>query len=126
MSIFGPETPGEFRMANQLVWTDHRDTILRTLREQGRSWDVIAAVFRISRWAAIERARKIGAHIPLPPRTPREPTAPGNREPLPAGHPLAWQVLTEGTLLAGTAYPYPPPPIEPEAEEEAAPLALAA
>ncbi len=110
-------------MSNQLVWTDQRDTILRTLREQGRSWDVIAAVFRISRWAAIERARKIGAHIPLPPRIPREPDA-GNREPLPAGHPLAWQILTEGTLLAGTAYPYPPLP--PEEEEEHAPLALAA
>lgn len=112
-------------MSNQLVWTDQRDTILRTLREQGRSWDVIAAVFRISRWAAIERARKIGAHIPLPPRIPREPDA-GNREPLPTGHPLAWQILTEGTLLAGTAYPYPPPPLEPEEEEEHAPLALAA
>lgn len=110
-------------MTNQLVWTDQRDTILRTLREQGRSWDVIAAVFRISRWAAIERARKIGAHIPLPPRIPRE-SGPGNREPLPTGHPLAWQILTQGTLLAGTSYPYPPPPIEPEEEEPV--LALAA
>ena len=95
-------------MPNQLVWTELRDAVLRTLREQGRSWDIIAASMGISRWAAIERARRIGAHIPLPPRPARAP-APDTREPLHAGHPLAWQVLTEGTLLAGTAYPFPPP-----------------
>jgi hypothetical protein len=27
------------------------------------------------------------------------------REPLAAGHPQAWRVLTEGTWLAGTRYP---------------------
>ena len=111
-------------MPNQLVWNDQRDTVLRTMREKAHSWDVIARAIGISRWAAIERARAIGAHIPLPPRTPRQPDA-SNREALPAGHPLAWQILTEGTLLAGAAYPYPPLPPE-EEEEEHAPLALAA
>ncbi len=108
-------------MANQLVWTDQRDLVLRTLRAQALSWDVVAASMGISRWAAIERAKRIGAHAPLPPRAPRPQAEPGNREPLPAGHPLAWQILTHGTLLAGTAYPFPPP--APQAEEEALDLA---
>lgn len=112
-------------MANQLVWTAPRDAVLRTMRQQALSWDVIAAAMGISRWAAIERAKKIGAHIPLPPRTPRELGA-GNREPLPAGHPLAWAILTQGTLLAGTAYPFPPPALEPDEEENETALALAA
>ena len=112
-------------MPNQLVWTDQRDTVLRTMREKAHSWDVKARAFGISRWAAIERARKIGAHIPLPPRTPRASDGGDNREALPTGHPLAWQILTQGTLLAGVAYPYPPlPPVEDEAEEPL--LALAA
>lgn len=114
-------------MPNQLVWNETRDHVLRTLREKGLSWDLIAANLRISRWAAIERARSIGAHIPLPPRPSRAPAGPGNREPLPAGHPLAWQILTQGTLLAGAAYPYPPlPPVEEDEEEKALPLRLAA
>lgn len=29
------------------------------------------------------------------------------RPPLPPGHPVAWEVLTDGTLLEGTAYPLP-------------------
>jgi hypothetical protein len=29
------------------------------------------------------------------------------RPAMPPGHPVAWQVLTEGTLLEGTAYPLP-------------------
>jgi len=31
----------------------------------------------------------------------------GERPPMPSGHPVAWQVLIEGTLLAGTVYPLP-------------------
>jgi hypothetical protein len=110
-------------MPNQLVWTDLRDAVLATLRQQGLSWDVVAAAMGISRWAAIERAKRIGAHLPLPPRPPRPPASERNREPLPAGHPIAWQVLTAGTLLAGTAYPVPPPPFAEEEEEPALDLA---
>lgn len=29
------------------------------------------------------------------------------RPPLPAGHPVAWGVLTEHTVLEGTPYPFP-------------------
>ena len=30
-----------------------------------------------------------------------------DRPAMPAGHPVAWQVLTESTLLAGVPYPLP-------------------
>lgn len=111
-------------MANQLVWTGLRDAVLATLRRQGLSWDAVAASMGISRWAAIERAKLIGAHLPLPPRPPRPQPGACNREPLPAGHPVTWQALTAGTLLAGTAYPNPPlPPVEEDEEEPALDLA---
>lgn len=119
-------------MANKLVWTGLRDGILRTLREQGMSWECVAAAMGISRWTAIGRAKALGLHAPLP-RPPRPPVPERGEAPLPAGHPIAWAVLTAGTLLAGTAYPFPPPapadsmPAEPAGTEEALPTpALAA
>ena len=30
-----------------------------------------------------------------------------DRPALPPGHPIAWRVLTEGTILEGTMYPLP-------------------
>lgn len=33
---------------------------------------------------------------------------PDDRPPLPAGHPVSWDVITKGTVLEGTAYPAPP------------------
>ena len=96
-------------MPQPLVWTDTRDHALHAMRAGGAAWDAIAQAFGISRWAVIERARAIGAHIPLPRAQPAEASkAASDRLPLPAGHPTAWAVLTEGTLLAGTAYPFPP------------------
>ena len=69
VSILGTETPGELRMINQLVWTDQRDTILRTLREpSGRmiaagdadTWDrMISAAIE-----AEEEAGVLGAVCP--------------------------------------------------------------
>ncbi len=34
---------------------------------------------------------------------------PGNaeRSPLPAGHPISWRLLIDGTTLEGSPYPYP-------------------
>ncbi len=96
-------------MPQPLVWTDTRDHALHAMRAGGAAWDAIAQAFGISRWAVIERARAIGAHIPLPrPARPDVPQTQADRLPLPAGHPIAWAVLTEGTLLAGTTYPFPP------------------
>ncbi len=92
-------------MPEKLHWTDAQDTQIRRLRSEGASWDAIAAVLGLNRWTVIERGRHIGASRP-----PREfvppPEDPG-REPLPAGHPRSWGVITSGTVLEGVPYPLP-------------------
>lgn len=98
-------------MPAPLIWTAPRDGLLRGLRAEGRSWDAIAGALGISRWAAIERGRAVGAQ--KPPAPPRPP--PGMslwREPLPAGHPVSWGAITAGTVLDGMDYPWPPPGAE--------------
>jgi hypothetical protein len=87
-------------------WTAAEDGAIRAARAARRSWDSIAGALGISRSAVIERARLLGLSrlAPLPP-------APGDetgRDPLPAGHPRAWSLLTAGTLLDGAPYPFPP------------------
>ena len=89
-------------MPKKFIWTDAQDSRIRRLRTEGASWDTIAA---ITRWAIIERGRRIGARPPprefvLPPEDPA-------RGPLPAGHPRSWNVLTAGTVLEDTPYPLP-------------------
>lgn len=92
-------------MPQKLRWTDAQDTQIRRLRSEGASWDAIAAALGLSRWTVIERGRRIGARRP-----PREfvppPEDPG-RDPLPAGHPRSWGVMTGGTVLEGVPYPLP-------------------
>ncbi len=92
-------------MPMKFIWTAAEDSQIRRLRAEGESWERIAAVLGRSRWAIIERGRRIGARPP-----PREfvppPDDPG-RDPLPAGHPRSWSVLTAGTLLENTPYPLP-------------------
>lgn len=92
-------------MPKKLVWTNAQDTQIRRLRAEGASWDTIAAILGHTRWAIIDRGRRIGARPP-----PREfvppPEDPG-RDPLPAGHPRSWDVITAGTVLQGTPYPLP-------------------
>jgi hypothetical protein len=89
----------------KLVWTDARDSRLLRLRQEGVSWDGIAGTLSVSRCAVIERGRRIGARLPPAERMirPEDPA----REPLPAGHPRSWDVLTAGSILAGTPYPLP-------------------
>jgi hypothetical protein len=94
-------------MPEKLVWTEPRDTQLKRLRAQGDSWDAIAAALEISRNAAIERGRRIGARLP-PPDHVSEPEDPA-RLPLPPGHALTWGAINAGTCLAGTRYPLPTP-----------------
>ena len=95
-------------MAAPLVWTELRDHVLRALRAEGRSWDVIAAMLGISRWAAIDRGRLVGARKPEPtlPRLTAAQAAEAGREALPPGHPVSWGAITAGTLLDGAANPF--------------------
>ena len=101
-------------MPTPLVWTDHRDAIIHAMRGEGAAWDRIARVLRVSRWAAIQRGRAIGAPLALPrPPRPPGPDPEQHREPLQAGHPTSWGLITAGTAFAGTDYPWPPlPPVE--------------
>ncbi len=92
-------------MPKKFIWSAAQDAQIRRLRAEGASWDMIAAILGLSRWAIIDRGRRIGARPPprefIPP--PEDPA----RDPLPAGHPRSWNALTAGTVLEGTAYPLP-------------------
>ena len=88
-------------------WNQREDLLLRHKRAARMSWDEIARNLTASRSTVIDRARLLG--IPRLAPIPAEPTDDPPRDPLPAGHPIAWAVLTEGTLLADTRYPGPLP-----------------
>jgi hypothetical protein len=92
-------------MPKKLEWTDAQDAQLRRLRAEGATWDGIAAVLGLTRWAAMDRGRRIGARLP-PPDFVRPPEDPA-REPLPAGHPRSWDAINAGTVLEGSPYPLP-------------------
>jgi len=86
------------------TWSAPRDFRLRLMRLEGAAWEEIAEALVVAPDAAIARAERIGARQPPVGLAAFEDPA---REPLPAGHPQAWSVLTEGTWLAGTRYPMP-------------------
>lgn len=92
-------------MPMKLIWTDAQDTQIRRLRMEGASWDMIAAILGLARWTTIERGRHIGARPP--PREFVPPPDDQGRDPLPAGHPRTWSMLTVGTILENTPYPQP-------------------
>ncbi|MCW3477671.1 AsnC family protein [Limobrevibacterium gyesilva] len=95
-------------MPQKRLWTPPQDARIRRLRGEGASWDAIAAALDVSRNAAIERGRRLGARLPPPVQrraAAAEPQDPA-REPLPPGHPAAWDAITAGTAFAGTPYPH--------------------
>jgi hypothetical protein len=84
------------------TWTDPADFRLRRMRLEGASWEAIAEALGVSPAAASARAERIGADRASRVLAASEDPA---RDPLPAGHPRTWGVLTQGTWLAGTRYP---------------------
>ncbi len=92
-------------MPHKLAWTPAQDALIRRLRAAGATWDTIASAFSVSRFTIIERGRRIGAFRPPPELKP--PPEDPDRPPLPPGHPDCWHVLTKGTVLEGSNYPYP-------------------
>lgn len=92
-------------MPTKLIWSQVQDTQIRRLRAEGASWDNIAATMGQTRWAIMERGRRIGARPPprefVPP--PEDPA----RNSLPPGHPRSWGAITFGTVLENTPYPLP-------------------
>ncbi len=94
-------------MPQKLCWTPPQDAQIRRLRGEGATWDRIAAALAVSRYAAIERGRLLGAQLPPPEdaaeieaRYLRDPA----REPLPPGHDVSWGAITCGSCLDGAAY----------------------
>ena len=91
----------------RLAWTEARDTQLRRLRAEGQGWPGIGAALGVSADVARERGRRIGARRAVVADAPAEDVDfnDPDRDPLPAGHPHAWALLTVGTLLSGIAWP---------------------
>ncbi len=103
-------------MPQKLSWTAPADAQLRDLRAQGACWADIAAVLGLSRNAALERGRRIGARLPPRPTVLADEDA--ERPCLPPGHPVTWGALTAGTLLEATPYPWPSCQREPGTQPE--------
>lgn len=85
-------------------WSAPRDFRLRLMRLEGATWEAIAEALVVAPGMVVAHARRIGVRRPPKGLVVSEDPA---REPLPAGHPQAWSVLTEGTWLAGIPYPMP-------------------
>ncbi len=92
-------------MPTRFHWTDVQDIQIKRLRAEGATWESIAAVLGLTRWAVIERGRRIGAR--RPPRELANVREDAARDPLPPGHPRSWDILTAGTVLENTPYPLP-------------------
>lgn len=92
-------------MPTRFHWTEAQDTQIKRLRTEGATWESIAAMLGLTRWAVIERGRRIGAR--RPPHELANAREDAARDPLPAGHPRSWDVLTAGTVLENTPYPLP-------------------
>lgn len=110
-------------MHPKIHWTASADAGLRRLRAHGVPWETIALALGLNRFTLIRHGMQIGARrTPPPPRLEGKPADPDladpsladpnladpARGPLRAGHPLSWGLLTAGTVLAATRYPWPP------------------
>jgi hypothetical protein len=109
-------------MPERLNWTEAADQTIHQMRAAGATWAAIGTTLGLSRNTIIERGRRIHATggpnvIPRPVRAPEEDP---NRAALPAGHPISWGLLTNGTLLEGIAYV--PPNEQRKGAEHPAPL----
>ena len=101
-----------------LVWTDAMDRHVLAGRSLGIAWVVIAAELRVSRNAAIERARRLGVAVRRlgPPMAVVPAVVISNpidvsdrRRPLAAGDPASWGALAALTPSIGAAWPGPRP-----------------
>lgn len=95
----------------RLTWTQQADQRLAKMREQGTSLRCMARAFGLSRSVITARARMIGLEIPGRPAPAPKSTGelPDNRDPLPAGDPISWGLITRGTSLEGSQYTPPQP-----------------
>ena len=92
-------------------WTQQSDRQLLQMRKQGASLRTMAKAFGLSRSVVTARALQLGVEIPTrPPAQPKAASVPREtRDPLPAGDPLTWGLITQGTCLQGNPYTPPQP-----------------
>ncbi len=96
-------------MPKAIDWTSEMDAQLATLRDAVQRWSEIAVAMHLSRSTVIERGAKLGYFgrpVVAASGAPNEPEARATHgpDPLPAGHPISWNLLTAGTFLAGQPY----------------------
>ena len=96
-------------MIPPLIWTDAADAVLIRMRAEGATWDAIGNVMMICRTTVIRRSKVLGVEKPLRLIKAEVPVVREfidvGREPLRAGHPVTWGIITAGTLLDGEIYP---------------------
>ena len=102
------------RVPVRVSWPPCADARLIKMHLDGLSLRAIASAFRLSRCAITRHARQIGLIVPSRPvakqsahNAASEMRDDGNREPLPAGHPISWDLLTLGTCMEGEPYVHP-------------------
>jgi hypothetical protein len=89
------------------TWTDAQDTRLKHMRASGAGWREIALALGVSPDVARERGRRIGAGWLRAEAVAEADPALHDpaREPLPAGHPHSWGLLST-TPWPGYALPF--------------------
>lgn len=87
------------------IWTEAEDALIIKMRGTSATWDAITETLgNVTRWTVIQRGNAIGAVLPEPEEGEEEDP---DRPPYPAGHPETWGLITKGTVLEGSPYPYP-------------------
>lgn len=83
-------------MAAPHQWTDEQTAMLRTGRAAHLTWDEVAAVVGVGRTGCRAHAIKIGIkgrHVVVRPEYVLTERDLAGADPLPAGHPIAWEML---------------------------------
>ncbi len=95
-------------MAQRFEWTPARNEMVLGMRRRGVKWDTIAEAIGVGRNSVIDHARRLGvakrSSIGALPPPVREAS---DRPARPPGHPDTWRLITRGTVLEGSPYPWP-------------------
>lgn len=104
------QSPHRAHPGRRITWTPEVDARLTQLHASGASVRALARAFGLGRQAVSERATRLGIYTKptLPQRKPTSVSSDdATRDPLPAGHPISWGLLTAGTSLDGAPYQLP-------------------
>jgi hypothetical protein len=100
----------------RVSWSAQADVILTRMKLDGLSLRAMASACGLSRSAVATRVAQLGLTLPRRPvMTKANPNATAKsaidvaRPPLPAGHPISWALITQGTSLEGAEYERPDP-----------------